>query len=83
VRTTRHANGHLLLHKESKDGRADNPDDTFVLLRGLAPEFELVGWIIARDGMLDENWGDKANKNRPCYWVPAEVLHPMSTLAPS
>jgi hypothetical protein len=73
VRTTTHPRGRLILHDR------DNPEKVYVLVRGHAPSFELVGWIRGRDGMRREYWSDPAN-GRPAYFVPEEALHSMQEL---
>ena len=65
---------HLLLHP------ADPNDVPFVHVTGDAPHYVLHGWILARDGKVDQFWKDPTG-NRPAFFVPASALLPMSTLA--
>jgi hypothetical protein len=74
VRTTAHPRGRLCLHKR------DNPDKTFIHVRGVAPSFELVGWIVAREGMLEDYWKDPTGRERWAYFVPNAALRPMEEL---
>ena len=52
VRATPYRNGHLLLHPEDDDSRV------FWLLIGKQGRYEVVGWMLAGDGKLQEYWGD-------------------------
>lgn len=72
VRTTHWRNGHLPLLK------TDNPDDKFVLVIGESPNFRVVGWIRARDGMKEQYWDEKIDK--PAYMVPQDILHGLESL---
>lgn len=63
----------LILHR-------DDPDNVpFVLVWGNPPNFELSGWLLARDGKKEEYWADPAG-GRPAFFVPKEVLQPMTEL---
>lgn len=73
VRTTTHPTGRLVLHDR------DDPEAVYVLARGVAPSFELVGWLRGKDGMRKEYWQDPTGK-RPAYFVPTEALLPMGDL---
>ena len=59
---------------------SDSPDDIFVLVTTeQIPALRLVGWIRARDGMLDSYV--KAPCGRPpAYFIPQSALHPMEDL---
>lgn len=72
VRTTHWPNGHLLIKP------TDNPDDRFVLVVGESPDFRVVGWILARDGMKKEYWDE--NLPTPAYKIPQQVLHGLESL---
>jgi hypothetical protein len=73
VRSTSHPSGALILHDQDPD------DVAFVLVRGDRYEYELPGWLLARDGKRREWWRDP-QAGRPAYFVPAEHLHPMREL---
>jgi hypothetical protein len=81
ARTTPYPNGRLKIYPN------DNDDDVFVLVRGSAPTFELVGWMTAREAKAARDdkgkdfLCDPTNGGRPpAYFVPAPVLHPMEEL---
>jgi len=58
----------------------DDPDDVpFVLVWAHPPDFELTGWLLAREGKQQEFWSDPAG-GRPAFFVPKERLHPMAAL---
>lgn len=67
VRTTRHENGRLILHKTDPD------DAVFVLLTGECPSYTLRGWIRGADGKKTEFW-DEPRAGRAAYFVPASKL---------
>ena len=71
VRTSDRQNARLILHPNDKDGAR------FFLVTGHAPDFELVGWIYARDGKRPEFWTDPTGKNRPAFFIPQSALHPI------
>lgn len=74
VRSTRHHDGRLLLHKRDKD------DSPYVLVRTHAkPRFQIVGWMLGRDGKKPEFWTD-VGYGRPCYLVPTPLLRPPADL---
>lgn len=70
VRHTTHPAGRLILHRE------DDPRQTFYLVRGQLPAFEVVGSILGADGQREDFWGDPGT-GRPAYFVPARALRPV------
>jgi hypothetical protein len=72
VRGTRYNSGSLLIHASDID------DHKFILVTGVAPTYDVRGWIHARDGKVDKLW--KVYKNRGAYWVGQEWLKPISEL---
>lgn len=62
VRSTARPNGRLIVHDEDKD------DSPFVLVRGLFPSYDVVGWILGKDAKQEKYLfnGD----GRPAYFVP-------------
>lgn len=62
----------LILHPEDPDDRR------FVLVVGRAPAFDVVGWILARDGKRPEHWADPTGNNRPAFFTPRATLRPMA-----
>lgn len=70
VRTTASSYKKLILHNRDPDDRA------FVLVAGIAPSFEILGWIWGKDGKKREYWADPVG-GRPAYFVPKEVLREM------
>lgn len=66
VRSTSRPNGSLLLHAEDPDaGR-------FVLVVGLAPKFQVVGWTLGKLGKRPEFW--RTDTGRPAFFVPPSAL---------
>lgn len=68
VRTTRHAFGSLILHKE------DPPDKVFWLLTGQFGKYEVRGWILAKNGQQEKYWSDPQKSDRFAYFVPQSEL---------
>lgn len=69
VRGTALPAGKLLLHK-------DDPDDgIFYLVIDRSPEFDVIGWIRAGDGKVEDYW--ETFTGRPCYMVPWRALVPV------
>jgi hypothetical protein len=66
VRSTPRNDGALILHPDDKD------EEPFYLVRATPPMFDVVGWIIARDGKLQEFW--RTDRPYPAFFVPAELL---------
>jgi hypothetical protein len=74
VRLCPHFNGRLILHHDDQD------DAAFVLVRGHAFDYEVVGWIWGRDGKRDEWWTDPTRQNRHAFFVPEHALRGIGTL---
>ena len=72
VRSTPRKNGRLIIHDRDKN------DSAFVLVRGVFPDYELVGWIFGKDAKNSEFLfsGD----GRPAYFVPETSLRCISEL---
>ena len=70
---TSHARGSLLLHPRDLD------DAPYVLMTGGGGAYQVRGWIMGRDGKQEKYWGDRANQNRPAYWVPQSALNPIES----
>lgn len=66
VRHTKYPSGAMLLHPSDKDDRK------YVLVAGLWPECQIVGWIWGKDGKAQRFW--KADIARPCFWIPQNEL---------
>ncbi len=73
VRTTSRPENRLIIHE------ADQDEKYFVLVTGRAPQFRIVGWIMARDAKREEWWQDPAG-GRAAYFVPQSALRPISEL---
>lgn len=74
VRSTRYRSGRLILHRDDSD------DLPFVLVRACDNAlFEIVGWYWGRDGKKEQWWED-VGRNRPCFYVPNDLLRPMNDL---
>lgn len=55
--------------------RPDDPDDRpYMLVRGVAPDFEAVGWMLGRDAKRDEWLGDPGGYGKPVHLVPDDEL---------
>lgn len=72
VRGTKYPKGSLLIHDSDED------DHAFILVTGIYGVYDVRGWIYARDGKKKDLW--KEYKGRGAYWVPQELLLPMSEL---
>lgn len=70
VRSTRHEQGHLLLHGSDAD------DHRFVLVVGKAPRLRVVGWCLGREGKVSAHWKEP-EQGRPCFMVPQTALRPL------
>ena len=58
--------------------RDDDIDDhKYVLLTGTGPEFQIHGWIYAKDAKRKEWFKDRGGRGSPCYWVPQSELKPI------
>jgi hypothetical protein len=69
---------YMILHKGNKD-----PEErVFIRVVGLAPHFDICGWLWGHEGKVDEYWADKYRNGRPAFFVPEEHCHPMSELPP-
>jgi hypothetical protein len=57
------------------------PDDTGVVIgvRGACPNYEIVGWLYAKQGMREE-WKAFHNTPNPAFFVPHDQLRPFSEL---
>lgn len=74
VRTTRHSGGDLILHKKDKDNAR------FILVTGTDFQWDVCGWITARDGKQKQFWEDKVQNGRPAFFVPQWALKPIGEL---
>lgn len=59
---------------------SDNDDESFVLVTGKGPVFNIRGWIRAKDGKVDKYWGDKYKTGRPAFFVPHSDLRHVDEL---
>jgi hypothetical protein len=66
VRSSKHPNAHLLLHKSDAD------DDRFVLVTGSSGNYTIRGWCYGHEGKALEYW--RSFQGRTAYWVPQSVL---------
>jgi hypothetical protein len=74
VRTSKRDNADLRLHP------TDRGDRKFILLTGLTHVFKIVGWLKAEDGKREEYWRAGGKDTPHAFWVPQNVLNPMSSL---
>ena len=76
VRTTEHANGHLIL----RDGDKNFCNEwRFVLVVGEAPVFKLIGWIYCHEGILLGKEMDD-DKDWSSWWISQDNLRPISEM---
>lgn len=73
VRTTHHPRGCLIVRDD------DNPNHTYILVRGTSPHFEVMGYIKGRDAKKPQ-FIRSPNGRPPAYFVPADHLNPISEL---
>lgn len=71
VRSTKHKDGHLIVHDRDKDDRP------FVLVRGTMPDYEIAGWIYARDAK-QQRFARPIRNGNYAYFVPCVELHDIS-----
>jgi hypothetical protein len=71
VRGTENANGSLILRNQ------DSVDNWYFLVTGIAPTFEIVGFIKGSDGR-DKRWIKDPNGHGPAYFIPQSELLPLS-----
>lgn len=73
VRTASKPSHSLMLHP------SDGDDVTFVLVLGRAPNYEIAGWVIGRDGKQPQYWRDPVG-GRPAFFVPRSALRHLSEM---
>lgn len=74
VRSTRHADGHLIVHD------SDDSDAIFILvLSGAAPIYEIAGWKFGGDAK-NGKYRVERRPGHPCFWVPQSDLEPFEEL---
>jgi len=73
VRTRSRHDYELLVRPEDRDG------DVFVLVTGVAPAFNVVGWLLGRHAKQDQ-WLKQHGGRPPAYFVPHAQLHPIESL---
>jgi hypothetical protein len=73
VRTRRRPTYQLLVRD------CDPSDRIYVLVRGEAPDFEIVGWMSGADAKRRE-WLQSYGGGTPAYFVPDAALHPIEEL---
>lgn len=74
VRTTSKENYRLIIHPKDADDKA------FILAIGLAPTYNVVGWIFGRDAKQEKFWCDPTCLNRHAFFVPQSELRPLDEL---
>jgi hypothetical protein len=75
IRTTHHHNGHLLIYKNDIPKKLETK---FVLVCGHWPDFQLIGWILGKDGAQEPYW--RPEGKQACWWIPQNKLRPMSEI---
>lgn len=68
VRSSKHPNAHLLLHK------TDHDDDRFILVVGSSGSYRIAGWCYGHEGKQEGHW--RAFQGRTAFWVPQAKLRP-------
>ena len=53
----------------------DDPDNVFVLVTGIAPNYRIRGWIRGKDARRDE-WKQSYGGRPEAWFVPSEALKP-------
>ena len=69
VKTTRHKNGRLLVSSTKKISECD----TYVLVVGSMPRYEIIGWAYAPEIINKEHLGELGNG--PVYMMDQSELH--------
>ena len=71
IRHTKYPNGRLILRPD------DNEEQEFFLVTGLCPNFQVIGWILCKEGKKEE-WYDDDRYNptgpKPFWMVPQPFL---------
>jgi hypothetical protein len=76
VRSTKYANGHLLLYNAGPTiKKADPPGGHYVLVTGTRPHLTLAAWCYGYEGKLPHYW--RTDCRQPCYWVPQSAMRPV------
>ena len=70
VRSTRHENGMLLIHKSDKD------DSKYYLLTGCEGKYKVRGWMYGRDAKQDKYW-KQVTERPPSFYIPQNELNPV------
>jgi len=73
IRHTQHEDGCLILRS------GDATTDTYILVTGSHPKYEIRGYIAGYEGMIDDFIKDP-NGKYPAWFVPQENLNPISEL---
>lgn len=77
VRATKYLHGpYLRLHPADPD----IPHALALTVRNQLPAVQLLGFMPAGEGRRLVKFEDKFNNNRPAYWVPLDLLKPMTRL---
>ena len=70
VRSTRHRDGHLLVHPR------DVPGTRMALVTTNGVLYRAPGWIMAEDGRRPEWWRELSRADGACWCVPQSALRP-------
>lgn len=74
VRTTSYPEGSLIF----RPGK-DRESDVFILVIGVAPVFDVVGWIMGSDARQGK-WYREYGGRPPAFFVPRDEMRPMSSI---
>jgi hypothetical protein len=58
---------------------SDDPDQRYILVVGVAPQFDVVGWIVASDARLHPEWRQSHGGREEAWFVPQLALNPIET----
>lgn len=75
VRSTTHANGHLLIRPD------DDANDICFLVITDPPIYSIIGSLRAGAGMLDVYWRPADTKGGGAWWVPQGKIDPIEAMA--
>ena len=74
VRTRCHPRYELIVRDEDRDDRP------FVLVRGVIPTFDVVGWCWGGEAKRHQEWKKNHGDRVPAYFVPDQFLQPLGLL---
>lgn len=73
IRCTPNPRGELVMRK--RDVELGKQDKWFILVRGKYGSYDLIGWILGKDGMQDRYWKQVGDRP-PAWFIPESALTP-------